>query len=60
MEIETFKLPFGTYEGKDITSKEIPRRYLERLEEDLLTEKKLSTNTKLMQALDKELRRRKK
>lgn len=60
MENKTYKLPFGTYEGMDITSKKIPRKYLVGLEEYLLLEKKESTATPLMQALDKELKRRKK
>lgn len=58
--IEVYKLPWGKYEGHEITSKKIPRSYLVGLEEYLLLEKKEPTTTRLMQELDKELKRRKK
>jgi hypothetical protein len=57
--MEPYIFKSGKYEGYPITSKKIPRSYLVQLEEYLLLEKKESTSTPLMKALDKELKRRK-
>ena len=52
MDVEVYVLPFGKYEGLEITSKKIPRSYLVELEENLLLVRKESTSSELMQALD--------
>lgn len=55
--METFKMPNGKYEGMEISSRLIPKSYLEKLEEDLLF-KGHNTSIPLMVAIDKELKRR--